>query len=90
MRRMRPHIRQAITITGLGLDFFNQVIQKIEQVYVMFSNTFPPNSMMYWQPGQYQDQAALDVHARYFTHKNIIKGENMSSFNTFFDCLLFL
>jgi len=74
MRRMRPHIRQAITITGLGLDYFNSIIHKIEEAYVLFSNMFPPNTMLHWQPGNYQEVMALDIHARYFTHKGIVKG----------------
>jgi len=79
MRRMRPHIRQAITLTGLGLDYFDNIIQKIEQVYIMFSNVLPAKSMIHWQPATYEDMIALDIHARYFTHKSLIKGKHSST-----------
>ena len=71
---MRPHIRQAVTIAGLGLDYFHSIIQKFEEAYIMFSNMFPPNTMIHWQPGKFHKVLALDVHARYFTHKGLVKG----------------
>lgn len=82
MRRMRPHIRQAITLSGLGLDYFDNIIQKIEQVYIMFSNMLPAKSMIHWQPARFQNMMALDLHARYFTHKSLVKGQRPNTQNT--------
>ncbi|KIM41070.1 hypothetical protein M413DRAFT_72538, partial [Hebeloma cylindrosporum] len=85
MRRSRPHIRQAVTISGLGLEYFNDIIQKIEQVYIMFSDVLPAKSMIPWQPAIFWNLLALDVHARYFTHKSLIKGQNTKAFEPFVD-----
>ncbi|KAF9549486.1 hypothetical protein CPC08DRAFT_769067 [Agrocybe pediades] len=66
MQRARPHIRQAVTITGLGLPAFDEFIEKIENVYMAFYDVFPNNTMEGWHPGQADGFPAITAQTRYF------------------------
>ncbi|KAF9540521.1 hypothetical protein CPC08DRAFT_650867, partial [Agrocybe pediades] len=67
MVRQRPYIRQGITVTGLGTEYFSKCVQGMEQVYLAFVNTMSEGSMDEWNPSSYKDYLAIESHSRYFS-----------------------
>ncbi|KAF8161993.1 hypothetical protein BJ912DRAFT_924476 [Pholiota molesta] len=62
--RSRPHLRQAVTITGLGNTVFEHYLHNMEKAYVAFTNHFPPDRLEQWEPTQHGEHIALDSHTR--------------------------
>ncbi|KAF9470570.1 hypothetical protein BDN70DRAFT_902002 [Pholiota conissans] len=83
--RIRPHLRQAITITGLGSDLFDNYVQNMEHIYLTFSNHFPDGKLDKWEPAMYQGVMAFDAHARYFTQKHFVPSSESIPFHSTVD-----
>ncbi|KAF9553069.1 hypothetical protein CPC08DRAFT_767817 [Agrocybe pediades] len=66
MQRKRPHIRQAVTITGIDSADFDSCISKIESIYMSFYNVLPSGSMEGWYPGWFNKFATISAQTRYF------------------------
>ncbi|KAF9464019.1 hypothetical protein BDZ94DRAFT_1356192, partial [Collybia nuda] len=75
LRKQKRHIRQAVTITGLSTPTFQQGIDNIAYLYMMFSNQFPDGKMEIWQPSSFNGHVALDAHARYLTERRLAPQE---------------
>ncbi|KAF9563137.1 hypothetical protein CPC08DRAFT_633200, partial [Agrocybe pediades] len=67
MVRQRPYIRQGVTVTGLGTEYFVKCIQGMENIYLAFANTMSEGSMDEWNPSSYKDYQAIESHSRYFS-----------------------
>lgn len=61
------HLRQSITITGLGCRAFEDAATVFHDTYHAISSTFTRGKMLDWQCGIYEGHAALTFNARYFT-----------------------
>ncbi|KAF8972598.1 hypothetical protein BDZ97DRAFT_1649572, partial [Flammula alnicola] len=86
MARQRPYIRQAVTVTGLGCDFFDSSRRGIEELYILYANNFPVDSLDGWQCGTYENFSSIDVHARYFSRiTNNNDGADAVPFNSMVD-----
>jgi len=85
MNRARPHIRQAVTITGLGGERFSEAINTVENLVVLFMNRFPADTMDPWQRSAYKDYPALDATTRYFTNTRIAGSTEQVPFDALTD-----
>jgi len=85
MNRARPHIRQAVMITGMGGNRFSESIKSIENLVVLFMNRFPTDSMDPWQPSAYKDHLAIDATARYFTNACVAGSSEQVPFDALAD-----
>jgi len=68
MAKNRPHLRQVVTLTGLGSACFSECINTVEKLVVLFMNKFPADSMEPWEPSKFGIHEAMDANARYFMH----------------------
>jgi len=71
MAKNRPHLRQAVTLTGLGSARFSECINTVEKLVVLFMNKFPADSMEPWEPSKFGIHEAMDANARYFMHARV-------------------
>jgi hypothetical protein len=78
---MRPHIRQAVTITGLALPTFQRAVENMEKIHLAFSNAFPPDVVEPWQPAYFRDFFAIDAHSRYFTKTYLVPDQDRFPFD---------
>ncbi|KAF9470181.1 hypothetical protein BDN70DRAFT_902321 [Pholiota conissans] len=79
--RTRPHLRQAVTITGLQTPVFTAAIEAIEKIQLAFVNAFPADMVDQWQPSFFKDVYALDTHSRYFTKTHLVPNQEKCPFD---------
>ncbi|KAF9541144.1 hypothetical protein CPC08DRAFT_770666 [Agrocybe pediades] len=70
MERARPHLRQSATITGLGLEQFDNCVSKIESMYMAFYNALPSDTLDGWNPGDAFGFTTVTAQTRYFDRVN--------------------
>ena len=85
MIRARPHIRQAVTLTGLGSDRFSEAVKAIERVVIQFMNKLPPDSLESWQPSKSQNADAFDAGSRYFINARVAGAAERGPFDALAD-----
>lgn len=78
---MRPHMRQAVTITGLGNTVFDHCLHNMEKAYLAFANHFPANRLDQWEPTRLGNYIALDAHTRYFSQKHFVPSTESLPFH---------
>lgn len=69
------HIRQAVTLTGLGSKSFGEGVDNIAQAYMKFITFFPEDQLELWQPTMFNPHVAIDAHSRYFTERRFSPQE---------------
>lgn len=85
MIRARPHIRQAVTLAGLGSNRFSEAVKSIERVVIQFMNKLPPDSLESWQPSKYQNTEAFDAGSRYFINARVAGAAERGQFDALAD-----
>ncbi|KAG2002997.1 hypothetical protein CC2G_003632 [Coprinopsis cinerea AmutBmut pab1-1] len=75
MKKSRPHMRQAVTLGGLGSTEFEKQITALETVYLQFYQHLPEGSLVPMEATTVSGHSALDVSCRYFTHRNAANGQ---------------
>lgn len=83
--RMRPHMRQAITITGLGIPSFDKALENIERIQIAFLTSMGGDEVEPLQPGSFQGHLAIDAHNRYYTKKRFAPGQELHAFHPMTD-----
>lgn len=83
--QMRAHIRQAITITGLGIPSFENALDNIEKIQVAFITSIGGDEVEPLQPGNFQGHLAIDAHNRYFTKRWFALGQESHAFDPMTD-----
>ncbi|KAH7906137.1 hypothetical protein BJ138DRAFT_1117847 [Hygrophoropsis aurantiaca] len=68
------HIRQSITLTGLGNQDFEQAVTTLYGLDTLLERQAPPGSIEKWQPTDYAGYTAIDIQNRYFTPKKFANG----------------
>ncbi|KAH6903741.1 hypothetical protein BKA70DRAFT_1227666 [Coprinopsis sp. MPI-PUGE-AT-0042] len=68
-KKSRTHLRQAITISGIGSPTFEKAIANLELAYLEFSNHFEEGHLAPWTPSSHGTFSAIDAYAKYFSHK---------------------
>ncbi|KIM84094.1 hypothetical protein PILCRDRAFT_68465, partial [Piloderma croceum F 1598] len=61
------HLRQAVSLTGLGTEKFEQSIDAIIHIHTIFSRTFKDGLLDPWLLSAFKDHNAIDISNRYFT-----------------------
>ncbi|KAH7907989.1 hypothetical protein BJ138DRAFT_1116223 [Hygrophoropsis aurantiaca] len=83
--RPRPqqlrHMRQSITITGLGQSSFDSAVSSLYALQPLLARTAPPGAMEKWQPGEYKNVVSLDIQNRYFTLRRYADGAEKINFD---------
>ncbi|PPQ82961.1 hypothetical protein CVT24_012654 [Panaeolus cyanescens] len=64
--RARGTLRQSVTLTGLGLPAFDNVIIAIEKFHVLFNKSIPQD-LCPWQASESQSYISFDCSSKYFT-----------------------
>jgi len=79
------HLRQAVSITGLGSPLFDAVIPTIEKIFFLFVHYLPPDSIEFWKPQQFREYDAICARTRLFTSRTQVVGINSISFDPLVD-----
>ncbi|KIM90321.1 hypothetical protein PILCRDRAFT_31490, partial [Piloderma croceum F 1598] len=64
------HLRQAVTLTGLGTEKFEQSVDAFIQIHTMFSRIFKDGILDPWLLSAFGDHNAVDISNRYFTSRH--------------------
>ncbi|KAH7906038.1 hypothetical protein BJ138DRAFT_1117933 [Hygrophoropsis aurantiaca] len=87
--RPRPgqlkHIRQHITLTGLGQKEFDEAVGNLYGIHTMLARQVPPGALESWHPSEYNGQSALDIQNRYFTPRKFANGQPKFPFDKLSD-----
>ncbi|KAH7905812.1 hypothetical protein BJ138DRAFT_1017203 [Hygrophoropsis aurantiaca] len=87
--RPRPaqvrHIRQHVTVTGLGQKAFDQAVSNLYGIHTMLARQVPPGALESWQPSEYRGYTALDIQNRYFTPRKFANGQAKIAFDKLCD-----
>lgn len=65
----RIHLKQSISISGLGTDTFNDAITSLYLLQTALTAHIPPQSLIPWAPSFFQDFPSIDISNRYFSKK---------------------
>lgn len=79
------HIRQAVTLTGLGTKTFGEGVDNIAKAYMRFVTHFPEGRLKHWQPTTFYPHVAIDAHSRYFTERRLAPQEPNITFGPLVD-----
>lgn len=71
-------MRQSVTVTGLGCEFFDRSHENVQQIYMAFANIFPPRTLEDWQDTKFEGHCAFDSNARYFSRVTANTNKAMS------------
>jgi hypothetical protein len=63
------HLRQAVSLTGLGTEKFERSIDAIIHIHTLFSRTFKDGLLDPWLLSAFKDHNAIDISNRYFTSR---------------------
>ncbi|EAU86889.2 hypothetical protein CC1G_10780 [Coprinopsis cinerea okayama7 len=85
MKKARPHMRQAVTLSGLGSKEFQVAVANVEKVYLHFYNRLPEGTLLPMDLGHESGDATLDLACRYFTHKNATFGQTQEVISSLVD-----
>jgi hypothetical protein len=61
------HLCQAVLLTGLGTEKFEQTVDAFIQIHTMFSCIFKDGVLDPWLLSAFEDHNAIDISNRYFT-----------------------
>lgn len=78
-------MRQAITITGLGIPSFDKALETIEKIQMAFLIGMGEDQVVPLQPASFQGYFAIDAHNRYFSKKHFIPGQEKHPFDRLTD-----
>ncbi len=79
--RMRPHMRQAVTISGLGQTAFDRALENMEKIQIAFMASIGQREVEPFQPASYHGHFAIDAHNKYFTKKRLVPNEGTHPFH---------
>ncbi|KIJ90497.1 hypothetical protein K443DRAFT_15184 [Laccaria amethystina LaAM-08-1] len=65
--KQRRHIKQSLTLTGLGSTKFSAMISNIYDIRHVFERSLPHDALEEWVPSYYENFEALDMANQYFT-----------------------
>lgn len=60
-------MKQAISLTGLGTNEFEDTIKGLAKVYELYSHSFEENRLDPWTATELSGHPAIDMATRYFT-----------------------
>ena len=83
--RLRRHIHQAVTITGLGSSTFDRGIANLNQILLKFANNFPEDKLDAWNYTQFEESHAIRSSSRYFTERRLAPQETQMKFGKHVD-----
>lgn len=81
MEHMRPHLRQAIALTGLSSESFCPNYTKIEELYVKFMGALPAKSMLPWEPAYEGRLSVINMHNCIFTKRLLVPNRAREPFH---------
>ncbi|KAH7907847.1 hypothetical protein BJ138DRAFT_1116335 [Hygrophoropsis aurantiaca] len=68
------HIRQSVTLTGLGHQVFEQAVTTLYGINTLLERLEPPGTVEKWKPSDYAGFTAINLQNRYFTPKRFANG----------------
>ncbi|KAH6888304.1 hypothetical protein BKA70DRAFT_1442951 [Coprinopsis sp. MPI-PUGE-AT-0042] len=80
-KKARAHLRQAVTISGLGSPLFDKAMDAMEKAYMEFYNRTQDRSMTPWTPSSYGHFTAIDAYAKYFSHRGAYPDDAKEEFD---------
>lgn len=78
---MRRHIRQSVSLTGLGMASFNALVEKMDVIHMMFLNHLPTGSLNESSPSYYREEVVITAHNRYFTAAHLVPNQPRIEFD---------
>ena len=78
---MRRHVRQAVTLAGLGAESFNTLVERMDEIHMMFLNHLPSGTLNESTPSYYRDEVVITSHNRYFTAARWVPNQPRIEFN---------
>ena len=63
------HLRQAVSLTGLSTEKFEQSVDAFIQIHTMFARIFKDGVLDPWLLSAFEDHNAIDISNRYFTSR---------------------
>ncbi|KAH7902896.1 hypothetical protein BJ138DRAFT_1120970 [Hygrophoropsis aurantiaca] len=79
------HMRQSITITGLGHQSFDSAVSSLYALQPLLARNAGPGTFEKWQPGEYKNVVSLNIQNRYFTLRKFADGAEKIPFNKLAD-----
>ena len=83
--RQCSHLRQAVSITGLGSSAFDDIVPTIEQIFFMFMQQLPVDTIEYWRPHQVREHDAISAQMRLFTSRTQVVNVDPIPFDPLVD-----
>ena len=79
------HLRQAVSITGLGSSAFDDIVPTIEQIFFMFMQQLPLDAIDLWTPHQVHEYHAITAQTRLFTSRTQVVNVDPIPFDPLVD-----
>ena len=79
------HLRQAVSITGLGSPAFDDIVPTIEKIFFMFMHDLPLDTIDYWKPHQFREHDAISTQTRLFTSRTQVINVDPIPFDALVD-----
>lgn len=83
--KIRQYIRQGVAFTGLDSLSFKKVMEKIEMIQLMMSDTHAHGAMEDWQPTFTSEHQVVNAHNRYFLRKSLAPNQERVPFDAAVD-----
>jgi hypothetical protein len=75
------HLRQQVSVTGLGTSKFATALESLSSINRLFSKQIRPDVLEDWTPDFYQEFPAVNISNRYFTDGSLGKGRQSIQFS---------
>ncbi|THU94611.1 hypothetical protein K435DRAFT_668107, partial [Dendrothele bispora CBS 962.96] len=79
-RSQVPYLRQHVGITGLGLPYMSEAIEKLHQLYAKFERILGSEELNAWKADHSYDYDGITANNRYFTVGSNASGRQSVSF----------
>jgi hypothetical protein len=83
--RIAQTVKQAVCLTGLGLNFFDEAVRNVARIYELFHNNLPEGKLRTWDPEKVDNHLTLNAHARYLTPRRYADKNDVREFEPWVD-----